>query len=46
MFTARKVPKYGAISGPNTGKYETETTPHLDTLHAVIEAKDVFLCVC
>ena len=28
--------KYGVISGPNAGKYGTETTPYLDTFHAVI----------
>ena len=34
--------KYGVISGPyipvpglNTGKYEPEVTPYLDTFHAV-----------
>ena len=33
--TAWKVSKYGVISGPNTGKYGTETSPYLDTFHAV-----------
>ena len=33
--TAWKVSKYGVISGPNTGKYGTETPPYLDTFHAV-----------
>ena len=35
------MPKYGVISGPyfsvfglNTGKYEPEITPYLDTFHA------------
>ena len=27
--------KYEVISGPNTGKYEPEITPYLDTFHAV-----------
>ena len=35
IFTAWKVSKYGVISGPNTGKYEPEITPYLDTFHAV-----------
>ena len=30
-----KVSKYGAFSGPNTGKYGPETTPYLGTIHAV-----------
>ena len=41
--TAWKVSNYGVISGPyfpvfglNTGKYEREITPYLDTFHAVI----------
>ena len=41
-ITAWKVSKYGVISGPyfpvfspNTGKYGPETTPYLDTFHAV-----------
>ena len=29
--TAWKVSKYGVFSGPNTGKYEPEKTPSLDT---------------
>ena len=40
--TARKVSKYGVISGPyfpvfrlNTGKYGPEITPYLGTFHAV-----------
>ena len=40
--TARKVSKYGVISGPyfpvfspNTGKYGPEITPYLDTFHVV-----------
>ena len=40
--TARKVPKYGVISGPyvpvfspNTGKYGPEISPYLDTFHAM-----------
>ena len=33
--TAWKFSKYGVISGPNTGKYEPEITPYLDTFHAV-----------
>ena len=40
--TARKVSKYGVISGPyfpvfrlNTGKYGPEITPYLATFHAV-----------
>ena len=40
--TARKVSKYGVISGPyfpvfslNAGKYGPEITPYLDTFHAV-----------
>ena len=39
---AWKASKYGVISGPyfpvfspNTGKYEPEITPYLDTFHAV-----------
>ena len=39
----RKVSKYGVISGTyfsvfsaNTGKYGTEITPYLDTLHTVL----------
>ena len=42
-FTAWNVSKYGVISGLyssvfglNTGKYEPEITPYLDTFHAVI----------
>ena len=42
IYTAWKVSKYGVISGPyfpvfspNTGKYEPEITPYLDTFHAV-----------
>ena len=35
MTTAWKVSKYEVISGPNTGKYEPEITPYLDTFHAV-----------
>ena len=38
-----KVSKYGAFSGPyfpvfelNTGKYEPEKTPYLDTFHALL----------
>ena len=38
----RKVSKYGVFSGPcfpvfglNTGKYEPEKAPYLDTFHAV-----------
>ena len=27
--------KYRVISGPNTGKYGPEITPHLDTFHTV-----------
>ena len=27
--------KYGVFSGPNTGKYEPEKTPYLDTFYAV-----------
>ena len=41
-ITASKVSKYGVFSRPffpalrlNTGKYESEKTPHLDTFHAV-----------
>ena len=41
-FTARKVSKYGVISGPyfpvfnpNTGKYRPEITPYPDAFHAV-----------
>ena len=41
-ITARKVSKYGVISGPyftvfrlNTGKYGPEITPYFDTFHAV-----------
>ena len=41
--TARKVSKYGVISGSyfsvfsaNTGKYGPEITPYLDTLHTVL----------
>ena len=40
--TVRKVSKYRVFSGPyfpvfspNTGKYEPEITPYLDTFHAV-----------
>ena len=33
--TARKVSKYGVISGLNTEKYEPEIAPYLNTLHAV-----------
>ena len=43
MYTAWKVSKYGAFSGPyfpaialNTGKYGPEKTPELDTFHAVV----------
>ena len=42
-ITAWKVSKYGVISGPyfpvfglKTGKYGPETTPYLDTFHAVV----------
>ena len=42
LSTAWKVPKCGVISGPyfsvfglNTGKYGPETTPYLDTFHAM-----------
>ena len=42
-YTASKVSKYGVFSGPyfvafspNTGKYEPEKTPYLDTFDAVI----------
>ena len=42
MYTAQKVPKYGANSGPcfpvyglSAGKYEPEITPYLHTFHAV-----------
>ena len=46
LYPAWKVFKYGVISGPyfpvyglkfspNTGKYGPETTPYLDTFHAV-----------
>ena len=31
--------KYGAFSGPNTGKYGPEKTPYLDTFHAVFLIK-------
>ena len=33
--TLRDVSKYGAISGPNPGKYGSEITPHLDTFQAL-----------
>ena len=43
QYTARKLPKYRAFSGPyfsvfglNTGKYGPEKTPYLDTFHAAI----------
>ena len=47
LYPAWKVFKYGVISGPyfpvfglkfspNTGKYGPETTPYLDTFHAVV----------
>ena len=42
-YIAWKVCKYGVISGPyfpvfnpNTGKYEPEITPYLDTFHAML----------
>ena len=35
MTTAWKVSKCEVISGPNTGKYEPEITPYLDTFRAV-----------
>ena len=42
-YTAWKVSKYRVISGPyfavfspNTGKYEPEITPYLDTFHAMV----------
>ena len=42
-YTAWKVSKYRVISGPyfpvfspNTGKYEPEITPYLDTFHDVL----------
>ena len=45
--TARKVSKYGVISGPhfpvfrlNTGKYGPEITPYLGTFHAVWKCAD------
>ena len=47
-YTVWKVSKYGVISGPyfpvfspNTGKYEPEITPYLDTFHAVIIYKAI-----
>ena len=43
MSTAKKVSKYGVISGPNTGKYGPEITPYLDTFHAVVKLSDTFL---
>ena len=33
MTSPRKV---SFISGPNTGKYEPEITPYLETFHAVL----------
>ena len=27
---------FWSVFSPNTGKYGTETTPHLDTFHAVL----------
>ena len=45
-YTARKVSKYGVLSGsyfpvfsPNTGKYRPEKTPYLVTFHAVLKLK-------
>ena len=45
--------KYGVISGPyfpvfglNTGKYESEITPYLDTFHAVIITNLSILDIC
>ena len=35
LLTARKLSKYGVISGPNTGKYGLEITPYLDAFYAV-----------
>ena len=29
------MPKYGVISGPNTGKYGPDITPYLDIFHAM-----------
>ena len=62
-FTARKVSKYGVISGPyfpafglnterygvisatspNVRKYGPEITPYLDTFHAVLHSKIIFI---
>ena len=36
LLTAWKVAKYGAFSGPNTGKFGPEKTLYLDTFHAVV----------
>ena len=36
FITAWKMSKYGVFSGPNTGKYGPEKTPHLDTFYAVL----------
>ena len=43
VFTASNVFKYGAFSGPNTGKYGPEKTPYLDTFHAVFIALIVLI---
>ena len=43
MVTARKVSRYGVISGSNTGKYGPVPyldTPYLDTFHAVDNIAD------
>ena len=35
-FTGRKLSKYGVFTGPNTGNYGPEKTPHLDTFHSML----------
>ena len=51
-ITAWKLSKYEVISGPyfpvfglNTGKYRPETTPYLDTFHAV-DLKSIYFNRC
>ena len=48
LFTAWKVSEYGYFSGlyfsalsPNTGKYQLEKIPYLDTFHVVIAGKKI-----